>query len=366
MKFSLLREQILPGLQIVNTVIERRHTLPILSNFLVCAGNKGISLTGTDMEVELVTTIKLPVKEDAEFTLPGRKFLDICRALPDGATLDITTDKDQAILKSGKSRFVLATFPAKEFPSTEIGNSVVAFQIKQAELKTLLEDTMFAMAQQDVRYYLNGLLFELGQNTLRAVATDGHRLALKEIEVNIEITEKIQVILPRKGVVEAARLLKHSEELVQVSLTKNHIRILIDDTQFTCKQVDGKFPDYERVLPRNKNNQLKANRETLKQGLTRASILSNEKYRGVRLSFKKDCIKALAHNPEQEEAEEEIEVNYGGPEMEIGFNVSYLLDALNAIKTENVILIATDPDSSCLLLPEKQETSKYVVMPMRL
>ena len=366
MKFSLLREHILPGLQIVNTVIERRHTLPILSNFLVSAGSNGISLTGTDMEVEIVTTINQPVKENVEFTLPGRKFLDICKALPDGANLDITTEKDQIILRSGKSRFVLATFPAKDFPSTEIGTPVVAFQIKQGELKTLLEDTMFAMAQQDVRYYLNGLLFEIGQNTFRAVATDGHRLALKEIEVNIETVEKIQAIIPRKGVVEAARLLKHSEDLIKVSLTKNHIRILLEDTQFTCKLIDGKFPDYERVLPKNNNNQLKANRETLKQGLTRASILSNEKYKGVRLSFKKDCLKAFAHNPEQEEAEEEIEVSYKGPEMEIGFNVSYLLDALNAIKTDNVILVTSDPDSSCLLLPDKQENSKYVVMPMRL
>lgn len=366
MKFSLLREQILPGLQIVNTVIERRHTLPILSNFLVCVGNKGISLTGTDMEVELVTTIKQPTKEELEFTLPGRKFLDICRALPESANLDITTEKDQVVLKSGKSRFVLATFPAKEFPSTEIGSPIITFQIKQVDMKTLLEDTMFAMAQQDVRYYLNGLLFEIGQNTLKAVATDGHRLALKEIETKIETSDKIQAIIPRKGVVEAARLLKHNEELAQVSLTKNHIRIIFEDTQFTCKLIDGKFPDYERVLPRNNNNQIIADRETLKQGLTRASILSNEKYKGVRLSFKKDCIKALAHNPEQEEAEEEIEVSYKGPEMEIGFNVSYLLDALNAIKTENVIMVATDPDSSCLLLPEKQETSKYVVMPMRL
>jgi DNA polymerase-3 subunit beta len=366
MKFSLLREQVLPGLQIVNTVIERRHTLPILSNFLICIGDNGISLTGTDMEVELVTTIKHPVKEKAEFTLPGRKFLDICRALPEGANLDITTEKDQVILKSGKSRFVLATLSAKEFPSTEISKAIVSFQIKQEELKTLLEDTMFAMAQQDVRYYLNGLLFEIGQNTLKAVATDGHRLALKEIVASIETTEKIQAIIPRKGVIEAVRLLKHSDELIQVILTKNHIRILCDGTQFTCKLIDGKFPDYERVLPKNNNNQLKANRETMKQGLTRASILSNEKYKGVRLSFKKDCIKALAHNPEQEEAEEDIEVNYDGPEMEIGFNVSYLLDALNAIKTDNVILIATDPDSSCLLLPENQENNKYVVMPMRL
>ena len=366
MKFSIQREQILPGLQIVNAVIERRHTLPILSNFLVSTSNNAISLTGTDMEVELVTTIKQAAKDKTEFTLPGRKFLDICRALPDGAILDITMDKDQVILKSGKSRFVLATLPAKEFPSTEVGNPIVSFQIQQEELKNLLEDTMFAMAQQDVRYYLNGLLLEVGQNALRAVATDGHRLALKDITESVDAADKMQAIIPRKGVIEAARLLKHNSEPVQVKLTKNHIQIKFEETQFTCKLIDGRFPDYERVLPKNQDNVLIADRELLKQGLTRASILSNEKYKGVRLSLQKDCIKALAHNPEHEEAEEEIEVSYKGPDMEIGFNVSYLLDALNAIKTQNVILITTDPDSSCLLLPEQQESSKYVVMPMRL
>ncbi|MGH8120335.1 MAG: DNA polymerase III subunit beta, partial [Gammaproteobacteria bacterium] len=292
--------------------------------------------------------------------------LDICRALPEDASLDITMEKDQVILKSGKSRFVLATLPAKEFPSTEIGSPVVSFQIQQGELKDLLEDTMFAMAQQDVRYYLNGLLLEIGSNSIRAVATDGHRLALKDIAENIDTSEKIQAIIPRKGVIEAARLLKHNAETVQVNITKNHIRIVFDDTQFTCKLIDGRFPDYERVLPKTKDKPLVAERELLKQGLTRASILSNEKYKGVRLVLRKNCIKALAHNPEHEEAEEEIEVSYNGPEMEIGFNVSYLLDALNAIKTSNVVLVATDSDSSCLLLPEEQESSKYVVMPMRL
>ena len=367
MKFSLQREQILPGLQIVNAVIERRHTLPILSNFLVCVKSDVISLTGTDMEVELITSVKQPTKENIEFTLPGRKFLDICRALPENASLDITTEKDQVILKSGKSRFILATLPAKEFPSTDIGTPIASFQMQQGDLKSLLEDTMFAMAQQDVRYYLNGLLLEVSPNALRAVATDGHRLAMKDIKEKIDITEKIPVIIPRKGVIEAARLLKHNNEPIQIKLTKNHIRIVFDDTQFTCKLIDGRFPDYERVLPKPPHVPLIANRETLKQGLTRASILSNEKFKGVRLSLKKDGIKALAHNPEHEEAEEEIEVSYEGPEMEMGFNVSYLLDALNAIKTNNVILIATNPDSSCLILPEQQDNaSKYVVMPMRL
>jgi DNA polymerase III, beta subunit len=366
MKFSVNRDQILPGLQIVNTVIERRHALPILSNLLLNADNNKITFTGTDMEVELITTIKQGVKEKAEFTLPGRKILDICRTLPEGANIEISLEKDQAVLRSGKSRFTLATQPAKEFPSTEITTPIADFHIEQEALKSLLEDTLFAMAQQDVRYYLNGLLLEISKNTIRAVATDGHRLALKEAPATLEVAEKIQAIIPRKGVIELARLLNNNKEPAHILLTTNHIRIHLEETQFTSKLIDGRFPDYERVLPKDTNTPLQANREALKQGLTRASILSNEKYKGVRIILKKDCLKALAHNPEHEEAEEEIEVSYAGPEIEIGFNVSYLLDAINAIKTENVVFIASDADSSCLLIPEENSHSKYVIMPMRL
>lgn len=366
MKFNIDRDSLLPGIQIVNGVIERRHTLPILSNLLMSVTRNGITLTGTDMEVELICNLQKENNEEAEFTLPGRKLLDICRALPEGTNLDFQVEKDQATLKSGKSRFTLATLPAKDFPNTEISNAQVTFTIAQGDLKTLVEDTMFAMAQQDVRYYLNGLLMEVGGDKLRAVATDGHRLALKEIEVQTGAKELHQIIIPRKGVIEIARLLSNSDEEVKVQISKNHIRLNINNIQFTSKLIDGKFPDYERVIPKASSTPLLAKRDALKQSLTRASILSNEKYKGVRIILKKDSLKALAHNPEQEEAEEELEVQYSGSEMEIGFNVTYLLDAINAIKTENVVLTTTSPDSSCLLLPEGKSNYKYVVMPMRL
>ena len=366
MKFTIPRNTLLPCLQTVNAVIERRHTLPILSNLLMSVGKQQIKLTGTDMEVELITSFPFEGSENAEFTLPARKMLDICRALPESAVLDISVDKDQAILKSSKSRFTLATLPAKEFPVTEISAFQATLSVGQGELKGLLEDTMFAMAQQDVRYYLNGLLLEVDANILRAVATDGHRLALKEVERQTGIDELMQIIIPRKGVIEIAKLLNSSDEPVEVKVGSNHIRVNIDGLQFTSKLIDGKFPDYERVIPKPTNTPLYADREAFRLSLTRASILSNEKYKGVRIQLKQNSLKALAHNPDQEEAEEELEVKYSGEEMEIGFNVTYLLDAINAIKTEQIVMTTTNPDSSCLLIPENQENCKYVVMPMRL
>jgi DNA polymerase-3 subunit beta len=347
MKFTIKRETILPLLQITNAVVERRHTLPILSNLLISLNKNTINMTGTDMEVEIIASHEANSGETSEFTVSGRKLLDICRALPEAAQLDFSIEKDHLVLKTGKSRFTLAMLAAKDFPQTEITSPLVDFEIEQGVFKSLMEDTMFAMAQQDVRYYLNGLLLELNGKTLRAVATDGHRLAIK-------------------GVIELVRLLEHSEDKVRIQITRNHIRANLNGIQFTSKLIDGKFPDYERVLPKETSTPLKADKNALKQSLTRASILSNEKYKGVRIILKNNSLQALAHNPEQEEAEEELEVDYQGPEMEIGFNVTYLLDAINAVRTDSVLVATKDPDSSCLILPDKETGCRYVVMPMRL
>lgn len=366
MKLNIERNKILPPLQSINSVIERRHTMPILSNVLMSITGKDIKLTGTDLEVELITSIPFQSTESKEFTLPARKLLDICKALPEDANLELNIEKDQVILKSGKSRFTLATLPAKDFPNTDIKEASTTLSVPQNKLKELLEETMFAMAQQDVRYYLNGILMEVSTNKLKTVATDGHRLALKELALDYKANEKLQIIIPRKGVLELARLLDSTDEPVEIQISKNHVRLMIDSMQFTSKLIDGKFPDYERVIPKPAEKKIIANKDLLKQSLSRASILSNEKYRGVRILLRENSIKATAHNPEQEEAEEEIEVSYDGDEMEIGFNVTYLLDAINVIKTANVIITITNPDSSCLLVPEGETSSKYVVMPMRL
>lgn len=366
MNFTIKREELLPALQIVNGVVERRQTLPILSNLLLSVKEKTLSLAGTDMEVELITVVKQVSDVDGETTIPARKFLDICRALPGGAEISLSIKGDKARLTSGKSRFTLSTLPAQEYPLLEEVESIIDFEVPQLTFKSLLDRTAFAMAQQDVRYYLNGLLLEIDGKTLRAVATDGHRLALCDTELNIDVSETIQAIVPRKGVSELIRLFWDTKEEVKVQISANHIKISWDDLCFTSKLIDGKFPDYTRVIPDQGKDPIKANRELLRQSLTRASILSNEKYRGVRILLEKNKLRALAHNPEQEEAEEELEVDYNGADMEIGFNVSYLLDALGIIKSENVILTVSDPNSSCLILPENELFSKYVVMPMRL
>ncbi len=366
MKFIIKREELLPALQIVNGVIERRQSLPILSNLLLNVKEDSISFTGTDMEVELVVTISQATGARGEATLPARKLLDICRTLPEGSEIKLSIEADKGQITSGKSRFTLTTLPAEEYPLVEEVESLVEFEVSQKAFKSLLDRTSFAMAQQDVRYYLNGLLLELDGEKLRAVATDGHRLALCDMELKTDITEKIQVIVPRKGVLELIRLSQEKEDSIKVQISANHIKTSWGDLHFTSKLIDGKFPDYTRVIPEERSVKIKANRELLRQSLTRASILSNEKYKGVRILLEKDRLRALAHNPEQEEAEEEIEVSYSGAEMEIGFNVSYLLDALAIIKTDEVVLTVSDPGSSCLILPDGESQCKYVVMPMRL
>lgn len=366
MKVTIKREELLPALQIVNGVVERRQTLPILSNLLLSAGSDHMSMTASDMEVELVASLDKPCTDGGDITLPARKLLDICRTLPDDAEIKLETGGDQAHVVSGKSRFTLSTLPAQEYPLVEITEPVVEFSLAQQTLKQLLDRTAFAMAHQDVRYYLNGLLLELGPDNIRAVATDGHRLALFDTETALEMESPLQIIVPRKGVQELIRLLEESEEEAAIRISSNHIQISLNGLQFTSKLIDGKFPDYSRVIPEVGNHPVVADREAMRQSLTRVSILSNEKYRGVRLLLDKNRLRAIAHNPEQEEAEEELEVDYAGPDMEIGFNVSYLLDALNIIRTDKVFVTINDPNSSCLLLPENGTDCKYVVMPMRL
>jgi len=366
MNFNIKRDEFLPLLQVVCSMIDRRQVLPILSNLLVVAEKEKITLTGTDMEVEMVVSIDHQADTPGEITVPARKLFDICKALPDGSKIGLSFNNDKVLIKSGKSKFTLATLPASEYPATEALAKNSEISLPQKEFRALLEDTMFSMAQQDVRYYLNGLLLEFEKNSLRAVATDGHRLALKEIKVQTGIEEAQQIIIPRKGVIELIRLLDGEDENISVEVSQNHIRVSKDRIQFTSKLIDGKFPDYQRVIPKEGEYPVKTNRDILKQGLIRASILSNEKYKGIRLVLQNDLLKAFAHNPEQEEAEEEIEVSYEGEDIEIGFNVTYLLDALSSIKTEQVILNISDPNSSCLILPDDETDCKYVVMPMRL
>jgi DNA polymerase-3 subunit beta len=366
MKISISRDAILTPLQMVNSVIERRQTLPILSNVLLSVKNNTLSLTGTDLEVEIINTCFIENTDDGEITLPARKLLDICKALPDNAHLDILVDNERATLKSGRSRFTLSTLSATEFPSIDALISPFTFTISQKVLKKLIDQTQFCMAQQDVRYYLNGLMLELSNNKIISVATDGHRLAFSQANVSLTPAESRQVIIPRKAINEISRLLEDSDDEITISLSENHIRINFPNIIFTSKLIDGKFPDYQQVIPKKGDNKVKSSRENLYQAFHRTSVLSNEKYRGMRLQLSLNQLQATVHNPEQDEAEEVIEVIYSGDEFEIGFNVAYLLEALSAIKSDEVVMQLTDSNHSCLLFGSDDVNSKYVVMPMRL
>lgn len=366
MKIVTTRDNLLKPLQQVSGVVERRQTLPILANVLINAGNGKINITATDLEVEMRTTTVVDCDNESDFTLPARKLLDICKALPEESTIEVNVESERVVIKSGRSRFTLGVLPANDYPSIEPSASSHRFSITQKLLKRLIEKTQFAMAIQDVRYYLNGLLLEMNEGVIRAVATDGHRLALSEAECVLEEKTGLQVILPRKAVLELARLLNDSEELIEIDVSSNHIRFVMGETSFTSKLIDGKFPDYQRVIPMNTDKEITADRDQLKQALMRTSILSNEKYRGIRFNFSSGLLKLLAHNPEQEEAEDEMEINYQGEELIIGFNVGYLIEVLNVIESESVRLSLSDSNSSCLIQNMDSEQSRYVIMPMRL
>ncbi|MEJ2603909.1 MAG: DNA polymerase III subunit beta [Gammaproteobacteria bacterium] len=365
MKFSASRETLLKPLQAIIGVVERRQTMPILANVLVVARAEQVHVTATDLEVELVASADVDIASEGEITIPGRKLLDICRALPEGVNVSVALKGERVQIQAGRSRFSLSTLPAAEFPTIEDIQATQSFSLPGEALDRLLEKTHFAMAQQDVRYYLNGLLLETGEHYLRAVATDGHRLALCEVDVPEEELPGQQVIVPRKGVIELQRLLDGSVE-VAIEIGSNHIRVRVEGIRFTSKLIDGRFPEYDRVIPKSPPNVLTADRESLRHALQRAAILSNEKYRGIRLDIKDSGVVIQAHNPEQEEAEEELEVEYSGEDIEIGFNVNYLLDALSAVESESVKVGLTDSNSSCLVTDLDRDDSKFVVMPMRL
>ena len=365
MKFSLSREALLKPLQLVVGVVERRQTLPILSNVLLSLEQSRLSMTGTDLEVEIVGVTDINATgEDGDVTVSARKLVDICRSLPDGAMVDFSSSDGKATIKSGRSKFTLSTLPANEFPSVDEGEKSVEFMVAGSVLKGLIEATSFAMAQQDVRYYLNGMLWELNENKLRAVATDGHRMALCDGICDVSVVEPITSIIPRKGIIELSRLLDENE--VKVAMGSNHIRVTGGDYCFTSKLVDGAYPDYDRVLPKGGDKIVVGDRAELKQAFGRAAILSNEKYRGVRILLSEGSIKMVANNPEQEEAEEEVSVNYSGEDLEIGFNVSYLLDVLSVITGAEVRITLSNSNSSALVEDAADGSAVYVVMPMRL
>jgi DNA polymerase-3 subunit beta len=367
MKFTVSREELLKPLQMVVGVVERRQTLPVLANVLVVLEGDRLSLTGTDLEVEIVARLHLSqMGESGETTVPAKKFADICRSLPEGAEIHFEEEEDKVILRSGSSRFTLSTLPGSNFPNVEQGAGQLQFSCAQSMVKKLIESTAFAMAQQDVRYYLNGMLWEVRDQQLRCVATDGHRLAMCAKPLDVAAQDRIQAIVPRKGILELGRMLLDEDAGVEITIGDKHMQVATEAFTFTSKLVDGKFPDYERVLPRGGTNVLFADRQALRHAFSRVAILSNEKYRGVRLTLSDGNMVLVANNPEQDEAEEQLAVDYTGDNLEIGFNISYLLDVTNVLQSDSIKASFVDANTSTLIETPEGGDAVYVIMPMRL
>jgi DNA polymerase-3 subunit beta len=366
MRFSIQRETLLKRLQHVVGVVERRQTLPVLANLLVVVDESGVALTGTDLEVEMVARTSADDLEAGELTVPARKLFDICRALPDGCRIKFEQNGERVTVSAGRSRFTLATLPAIEFPTIENIELVERVALPEAQLKELMDRTGFAMAHQDVRYYLNGMLLDLREQALRCVATDGHRLAMAETRLASKIASPRQVIVPRKGINELQGLFEPGDGVVELEFARNHLRVRRGDVTFTSKLIDGRFPDYEAVIPIGADKEVRVQRDDMRAALQRAAILSNEKYRGVKIEVAPNRVRIVAHNPEQEEAVEEVEARTGVSELSVGFNVNYLLDALGAISSEEVLLCLRDGQSSCLVRKPDSDDTRHVIMPLRL
>jgi DNA polymerase-3 subunit beta len=366
MNLTITRENLLIPLQQVVGVIERRQTLPILANTLLRLDGGQLEFTGTDLEVQLITRSPVESGEEARLTAPARKLLDICRSLPEGGMVKIEARDDKLELRCGRGRFTLATLPADNYPAFDTGAADIELNLCASLLKKAMGKTMFAMAQQDVRYYLNGLLFDVEGETLRTVSSDGHRLSVFEERVEGWDLPARQIIVPRKGVLELHRLLRDDESAATLQISANNIRLLLGDVQFAAKLIEGRFPDYRRVMPSDIARTVTVDKESLKAALARVSILANEKFRGVALDLRADSMRLSAQNPELDQAEEEVEISLQGEPFEIAFNAAYLLDALNNIDADEARLSFTETANSCLIEDSQDGSFKFVVMPMRL
>ena len=362
------RDMLLSPLQSVSGIVEKRHTLPILSNVLLEKKGEQLTLLATDIEIQITTTTGGAVGDsDGAITVGARKLQDILRSLPEGTEISLNLDEKRLQVRAGKSRFSLQTLPAEDFPRMALADgSLGKITVTRKQFRQLLAQTQFAMAAQDVRYYLNGLLLMVDGPDLRAVATDGHRLAYASMALDGGALPKQEFILPRKTVLELNRLLDDSDEPLNIEFASNQIRFQFGQINLVSKLIDGKFPDYERVIPAAPRNLLSLNRAQLLQAMVRAAILTNEKFRGVRLVVGSGLLKIMAANAEQEEAQEEIEINFDGDPIDVGFNVGYLLDVLNNTSSETIEWGFNDANSSALITLPGNERFKYVVMPMRI
>ena len=367
MKFKAEKSQIVEALQNAAAVAERRQTIPILANLRIKAYNGSVEVTATDLEIQIkASSGVVSTEEEGETTVSARKMSELCRSLPDNEEISFVLSNGKLTVASKGFHADFATLSASDFPELEIGEQEEVFSLDSSVLKRLFNKTQFCMATQDVRYYLNGLLLEINDGNLITVATDGHRLATASSALEDKTDKIIRNILPRKAVTELAKILRDEEEKIEVALGSSSLRIKDKDLDFSSKLIDGKFPDYERVFPQGLASEMLISKEDFHSALSRASVLSNEKYRGVRLILAENSLKLMANNPEQESAEEDLEVKYDGPSMEIGFNIGYLLDVLGSIDSEEVILSFFGEENSCLINEPGNHTETYVIMPMRL
>ncbi|QJR13220.1 DNA polymerase III subunit beta [Usitatibacter palustris] len=366
LKIKATNSKLLEPLQQVTGIVERRHTLPILSNVLITAGGGHVDFLATDLEVQITARADLDGNAEGSITVGARKLFDILRALPEDVEVALEAKESRMVVRAGKSRFNLQTLAAADFPKmVEAKDASRSLALPQKALKEALRLVQFAMAVQDIRYYLNGVLFSVDKNVLRVVATDGHRLSFASQALEGD-HGSVEAILPRKTVIELIKLLGDTDELVAIAMGANQVRFAFSGIEIVSKIVEGKFPDYQKVIPTTHKNRVSLERTALAQSLNRAAILSNEKIRGVRLVFTKGALSIICTNNEQEEAEEGLAIDYDGDPLDIGFNISYLLDVLNHIDAAQVSVTMGDSNSSALIEMPGREDFKYVVMPMRI
>lgn len=366
LKIKTTNDKLLGPLQQVTGIVERRHTLPILSNVLITANGTNLDFLATDLEVQITSKAQLDAAAEGAVTAGARKLYDILRSLPEDAEVTLEAKENRMTVRAGKSRFNLQTLPAADFPRmVDAKEQSKTLILPQKALKNALRLVQFAMAVQDIRYYLNGVLFSVEKDTLRVVATDGHRLSFASQALDGD-HGSVEAILPRKTVLELIKLLGDGDDPVSLAIGTNQARFAFGGIEIVSKIVEGKFPDYQKVIPTTHKNRVLLDRATLAQSLNRAAILSNEKIRGVRLVFTKDALSIICTNNEQEEAEEGLAVEYDGDPIDIGFNISYLLDVLNHVESPTVSVTMGDSNSSALVQMPGREDFKYVVMPMRI
>ncbi len=369
MKFTIDRDILQKRLTYVQGAVDRNPQLPILMNLLIRAQDGTLHFTGTDLELEIETKVDIDQVESGSVTVPARKFIDICNALPEQAVVDFNFDEDKVIVSSGRSRFTLSTMDPSQFPTVDEIGEAATFSVSATAFKGLLTRTRFAMANQDVRYYLNGMLLDIAPQRIRAVATDGHRLALSQIQTVTGVEEAKSVIVPRKGIGEITRLIGGREGEIGIRVGSNAIGIDIEDITFTSKLIEGRYPDYGRVIPDASkcDKKIRVDRQTFRECLERVSVLSRDKARAVWMNFENGILKfKTEETAEREVAEDEMEIDYEGPEFKIGFNIGYIIDSLSEILDDSVDIFLTDATSSCLIQPHDDTSSQYVVMPMRI